>query len=143
MGGLEGRSLVFTIGDGTQIQKAAIEALRRFVVGRTLEEFQAEPGLFAQALAERHQLRWLALGTYRMAVGGVVNALWDLWAKSEGVPMWRLLTGLPPEKIVQWRGFPPFAGCVDGGGVAGDAAVAGGGAGGESGAVGAGGDSGL
>jgi L-fuconate dehydratase len=104
-GGLEGRSLVFTIGDGTQIQKAAIEALRRFVVGRTLEEFIAEPGLFAQALAEHHQLRWLALGTYRMAVGGVINALWDLWAKSEGVPMWRLLTSLPPEKIVQCVDF--------------------------------------
>ena len=36
-----------------------------------------------------------------MAVGGVVNALWDLWAKSEGVPMWKLLTSLPPERIVQ------------------------------------------
>ena len=99
--GLEGRSLIFTIGDGTQIQTAAVEALRRFVVGRSLDEFIAEPGLFAQALAEHHQLRWLALGTYRMAVGGIVNALWDLWAKSEGVPMWRLLTSLPPEKIVQ------------------------------------------
>ena len=99
--GLEGRSLIFTIGDGTQIQTAAVEALRRFVVGRSLDEFIAEPGLFAQALTEHHQLRWLALGTYRMAVGGIVNALWDLWAKSEGVPMWRLLTSLPPEKIVQ------------------------------------------
>ncbi|HEU0123059.1 MAG TPA: enolase C-terminal domain-like protein [Bryobacteraceae bacterium] len=104
-GGLEGRSLIFTIGDGTQIQAAAVEALRRFVVGRTLEEFIAEPGLFAQALAEHHQLRWLALGTYRMAVGGIVNALWDLWAKSEGVPMWRLLTSLPPAKIVQCIDF--------------------------------------
>lgn len=104
-GGLEGRSLIFTIGDGTQIQAGAVEALRRFVVGKTLEEFQAEPGLFAQALAEHHQLRWLALGTYRMAVGGIINALWDLWAKSEGVPMWRLLTSLPPEKIVQCIDF--------------------------------------
>ncbi|MBM3760717.1 MAG: hypothetical protein FJW36_10780 [Acidobacteria bacterium] len=99
--GLEGRSLIFMIGDGTQIQCAAVEALRRFVVGRDLREFIEEPGLFAQSLAEHHQLRWLALGVYRMAVGGVVNALWDLWAKSEGVPMWRLLTGLAPEKIVQ------------------------------------------
>jgi len=97
--GLEGRALVFTIGDGTQIQVAAIEALRRFVVGRTLEEFIAEPGLFAQALVEHHQLRWLALGTYRMACGGVINALWDLWAKREGLPMWRLLAGLRPEQI--------------------------------------------
>lgn len=99
--GLEGRSLIFTIGDGTQIQAAAVEALRRFVIGRDLAEFIDQPGLFAQSLAEHHQLRWLALGVYRMAVGGIVNALWDLWAKSLGLPMWRLLTSLPPEKIVQ------------------------------------------
>ncbi|MBL8230978.1 MAG: hypothetical protein JNL98_20965 [Bryobacterales bacterium] len=103
--GIEGRSLVFTAGDGTQIQKAAIEALSRFVVGRDLESFIAEPGLYAQALAEHHQLRWLALGTYRMAVGAVVNALWDLWAKRDGVPMWRLLTSLSPERIVQCIDF--------------------------------------
>ncbi|MBS1830130.1 MAG: mandelate racemase/muconate lactonizing enzyme domain-containing protein [Acidobacteria bacterium] len=99
--GLEGRSLVFTCGDGTQVQKAAIEALSRLVVGHTLEEFIEEPGLFAQSLAEHHQLRWLALGAYRMAVGSVVNALWDLWAKRDGVPMWKLLTSLPPQTIVK------------------------------------------
>lgn len=104
-GGLEGRSLIFTVGDGTQIQTAAVEALRRFVVGRRLDEFIAEPGLFAQALTEHHQLRWLALGTYRMAVGGVINALWDLWAKSEGLPMWRLLTKLTPRQIVDCIDF--------------------------------------
>jgi L-fuconate dehydratase len=79
--------------------------LQRFVVGRDLRDFVEEPGLFAQALAEHHQLRWLALGTYRMAVGSVVNALWDLWAKSERVPMWRLLTSLPPARIVQCIDF--------------------------------------
>jgi L-fuconate dehydratase len=103
--GLEGRSLIFTIGAGTEVQTAAVQALKPFVVGRYLEDFIAEPGLFAQALAEHHQLRWLALGVYRMAVGGVVNALWDLWAKSEGVPMWRLLTSLSPERIVQCIDF--------------------------------------
>ena len=103
--GLEGRSLVFTIGAGTEIQKAAIEALRPFVVGRSLEDFIAEPGLFAQSLAEHHQLRWLALGVYRMAVGGVINALWDLWAKSEGMPMWRLLATRTPKQIVQCIDF--------------------------------------
>ncbi len=99
--GLEARSLIFTIGDGTQIQKAAVEALSRFVVGRDLDDFIAEPGLFAQSLAEHHQLRWLALGVYRMAVGGIVNALWDLWAKSLNVPLWQLLTSLTPEQIVR------------------------------------------
>ncbi len=104
-GGLEGRSLVFTAGDGTQIQKLAIEALHRFVVGRDLRDFTAEPGLFAQALIEHHQLRWLALGAYRMACGSVINALWDLWAKREKVPMWRLLTSLAPRQIVQCIDF--------------------------------------
>jgi len=103
--GLEGRSLIFTVGDGNQIQKAAVEALRRFVVGRDLNDFIEEPGLYAQALVEHHQLRWLALGTFRMAAGGIINALWDLWAKSEGVPMWKLLTSLPPAKIVQCIDF--------------------------------------
>lgn len=69
--GLEGRSLVFTAGDGTQVVVGAIEALRRFVVGRSLEDFVEAPGLYAQALAEHHQLRWLALGTYRR--------LWARW----------------------------------------------------------------
>ncbi len=99
--GLEGRSLVFTCGDGTQVQKAAIEALARLVVGRSLEEFIEEPGLFAQSLVEHHQLRWLALGAYRMAAGSVINALWDLWAIRDGLPMWKLLTSLPPKTIVQ------------------------------------------
>lgn len=103
--GLEGRSVIFTCGDGTQVQVAAVESLRRFVVGRDLNEFIQEPGLFAQALTEHHQLRWLALGAYRMAVGGVVNALWDLWAKSEKVPMWKLLCSLTPEKIVSCIDF--------------------------------------
>src|SRR3982751_682344 len=103
--GLEGRSLVFTAGDGTHIQKVAIEALQRFVVGRNLDDFIEEPGLFAQALTEHHQLRWLGLGTHRMAVGSVINALWDLWAKRDGVPMWRLLTSLRPAQIVQCIDF--------------------------------------
>lgn len=103
--GLEGRSLVFTAGDGTQIQKVAIEALRRFVVGRDLNDFVEEPGLFSQALVEHHQLRWLALGTYRMAAGSVINALWDLWAKRERLPMWQLLTSLTPKQIVRCIDF--------------------------------------
>ena len=55
---------MFTVGDGTQIQKVAIEALRRFVLGRDLNDFTEEPGLLAQALTEHHQLRWLVLGTH-------------------------------------------------------------------------------
>ena len=50
--------------------------------------------------------RWLADGVNRMAIGSVVNAMWDLWAKQAEKPLWKLLVDLPPEKIVQcidWR----------------------------------------
>jgi L-fuconate dehydratase len=29
-----------------------------------------------------------------------LNALWDLWAKLEGKPLWKLLSDLEPEQIV-------------------------------------------
>ena len=39
-----------------------------------------------------------------MACGGILNAMWDLWAKSEGKPLWKLLVDLEPEFVV---------GCID------------------------------
>ena len=41
-----------------------------------------------------------------MAIGSILNALWDLWAKTENKPLWKLLVDLPPERIVHsidWR----------------------------------------
>jgi L-fuconate dehydratase len=55
---------------------------------------------------EHHQLRWLGDGVYRMVVGGLINALWDIWAKLEDKPIWALLTDLPAETIlasIDWR----------------------------------------
>ena len=35
-----------------------------------------------------------------MAAGAVLNALWDLFAKERGVPLWKLLSSLTPEQLV-------------------------------------------
>jgi L-fuconate dehydratase len=35
-----------------------------------------------------------------MATGALINAVWDLWARREGKPMWKLLADLTPEEIV-------------------------------------------
>ena len=41
------------------------------------------PDSFYRLLIDHHQLRWLANGVARMAIGSILNALWDLWAKTE------------------------------------------------------------
>jgi L-fuconate dehydratase len=97
--GLIGHSIIFTCGAGNEIVAQAVKALSPIVRGKYLEDFIAEPGLWAEALVEHHQLRWLR-GIIRMAAGGILNALWDLRAKRAGVPMWILLCSLTPHEIV-------------------------------------------
>jgi len=101
--GLAGHGLTFTIGRGNDLCCRAIEAFRDHVVGRTLEELRADMGGFYRSLASDGQLRWLGpeKGVIHLATSAVVNAVWDLWARSEQVPVWKLLADLPPEEIVR------------------------------------------
>jgi L-fuconate dehydratase len=105
--GLEGHGLTFTLGRGTEVCVAALAALRPLVVGLTLEAIVAEMRGFWRALAGESQLRWLGpeKGVIHLATAAVVNAVWDLWAKVEGKPLWRLLADLPPEKLVDCVDF--------------------------------------
>jgi L-fuconate dehydratase len=100
--GLEGHGFAFTLGRGTDVQVAAIEALAPLVVGQELEAVLADTGAFWRRLASDSQLRWLGpeKGVVHMATGAVVNALWDLYAKREGKPLWKLLADMTPEQIV-------------------------------------------
>jgi L-fuconate dehydratase len=105
--GVEGHGLTFTIGRGNDICAAAIEAYRPFVVGRRLEEITSDFAGFWRALAGESQLRWLGpeKGVIHLALAAVVNAIWDLWAKSEGKPVWKLLADLTPAQIVSCIDF--------------------------------------
>jgi L-galactonate dehydratase len=40
-----------------------------------------------------------------LALGAVVNALWDLWAKSVNKPLWRLVADFTPEEFVRCIDF--------------------------------------
>ena len=103
---IEGNSIVFNIGAGNDWIAYGVKDLARLLIGKTLQEFMDAPAMLPQMMMEHHQMRWLADGVYRMSVGGLVNALWDLWAKAEDKPLWELLTDLPPETIVScvdWR----------------------------------------
>jgi L-fuconate dehydratase len=104
--GLEGHGLTFTSGRGTEVCVVAARALEPFVVGRTLDGIVADMSGFWRSLVSDSQLRWLGpeKGVLHLATAAVVNAVWDLWAKIEGKPLWKLLVDLSPEEIV---------GCVD------------------------------
>ncbi|EST35587.1 enolase C-terminal domain-like protein [Streptomyces roseochromogenus] len=100
--GHEGHGFVFTIGRGNDVQVAAIDALRDHVLGRDVEELCADPGSLLRDLIGDSQLRWLGpeKGVMHMAIGAVVNAVWDLAARRAGKPLWQLLADAEPEWLV-------------------------------------------
>ncbi|WP_159606511.1 L-fuconate dehydratase [Agromyces humi] len=105
--GLEGHAFVFTIGRGNDVQVAALEALRGHLVGEDVEALLADMGAASRRLVHDSQLRWLGpeKGVMHMAIGAVVNALWDLRAKRAGLPLWQHLAGLSPEELVSLVDF--------------------------------------
>jgi len=100
--GVTGHGLTFTIGRGTEVCVAAIEALAPHVVGSTVEELVTDLGGLWRRLVTDSQLRWLGpeKGVIHLATAAVVNAVWDLYAKLEEKPLWRLLVDMSPEELV-------------------------------------------
>jgi L-fuconate dehydratase len=100
--GLEGHGLTFTIGRGTEVVVAAVDALRPLVVGRSVEALEGDLGGFWRDLVGDSQLRWIGpeKGAIHLATAAVVNAVWDLVAKRAGVPVWKLLSTMTPAEIV-------------------------------------------
>jgi L-fuconate dehydratase len=106
-GGAEGHGFAFTIGRGNEVQVAAIHALRHHVVGRSVAALCADPGTLYRDLTGDSQLRWLGpeKGVLHMAIGAVVNAVWDLAARRAGKPLWKLLADAEPEWLVRQADF--------------------------------------
>jgi L-fuconate dehydratase len=106
-GGLEGHGLTFTNGRGNEICVAAVHALKHHVVGRHLHDIVADMRSFYRDLTVDRQLRWLGpeKGILHMATGALLNAVWDLWAKSEKKPMWKHLVDLTPAQLVSTIDF--------------------------------------
>jgi len=96
-----GHASVFTIGRGNDVQVAAIESLKPTIWGRDLDELLSDMGMLYRELMGDSQLRWLGpeKGVMHMAIGAVVNALWDIKARRAGLPLWALLAGMPPAEL--------------------------------------------
>jgi L-fuconate dehydratase len=106
-GAHQGHGLTFTLGRGNELCVAAIKTLAPYVVGMTLEEITADMGGFWRYLTGDSQLRWVGpdKGIMHLATGAVVNAVWDLWARAEGKPVWQLVTDMSPAEIVRCIDF--------------------------------------
>jgi len=100
--GLTGHGLTFTTGRGTELCVAAANLLSTQVVGRTIEDIASDMRAFWRGLVGDSQLRWLGpeKGVVHLATAAVVNAVWDVYAKVEGKPLWKLLADMSPEELV-------------------------------------------
>ena len=104
---VEGHGFTFTIGRGNEVCAAAINAFRDHVVGWALEDLTADLGAFWRRLAGDSQLRWLGpeKGVIHISMAAVVNAVWDLYAKSQRQPLWKLLADMTPAELVRCIDF--------------------------------------
>jgi L-fuconate dehydratase len=111
---IEGHGLTFTIGRGNEICCAAIEAMRHLVVGLDMDKVTADMGAFWRHVTSDSQLRWIGpdKGAIHLATGAVVNAVWDIWAKMVGKPVWRLVADMSPEELVRCIDFRYITDCI-------------------------------
>jgi L-fuconate dehydratase len=101
-GEVEGHGFAFTIGRGNDVQLAAIREVARRFAGREVSGVLDDLGGAWRELVHDSQLRWLGpeKGVMHMAIGAVINALWDLKARIAGMPLWQLLARMDPEELV-------------------------------------------
>lgn len=105
--GHEGHGLTFTIGRGTELCVAGVQALAHLVRGQPLANLTADMGAFWRAVVGDSQLRWLGpeKGVIHLSAAALVNAVWDLYAKTEGKPLWKLVADMTPEEFVRCIDF--------------------------------------
>lgn len=101
-GALTGTGMVLTLGEGNRVVCEIIELLAPALVGKEIESLMADFGTFSRSLADHPQLRWLGphKGAIHLALASLTNACFDLWAKTRGLPLWRLLLDLTPQQLV-------------------------------------------
>ena len=104
---LEGHGLTFTIGRGNELCAAALQSLAPLITNKTLDSFTKDMGAFWKMLTNDSQLRWLGpdKGVIHMATAAIVNAIWDLYAKTENKPLWKLIIDMSPEEFISCVDF--------------------------------------
>ncbi|OBT53350.1 hypothetical protein VE04_06711 [Pseudogymnoascus sp. 24MN13] len=102
-----GHGMTFTIGRGNDIVCLAIENVADRIKGRTLSSLVSDWGQTWRHLVSDSQLRWIGTSQVvaALALGAVVNAIWDLWAKSLNKPVWRVVAEMTAQEFVKCIDF--------------------------------------
>ena len=98
---LTGHSFAFTLGRGNDLCCEAIKALQHLVIGLDLNWIEENQSVFSRRMTSDSQLRWVGpeKGIIHMASGAIINAVWDLLAKSKKKPLWKLISDMSPKQI--------------------------------------------
>lgn len=104
---IDGAGMVLTLGPGNELVCRAIEGLADQLVGREIHELMADFGPVWAAISDSPAYRWIGphKGVVHLALASITNACFDLWAKAEGVPLWKLLTDLSPDQVTALLDF--------------------------------------
>src|ERR1043165_6647071 len=105
--GLRGYGLTFTNGRGNEICVAAVQAQKHHVLGRTLDSLTSDFAGFWLDITNDSQIGWVGpeKGAIHLAAGAIVNAVWDLYARAERKPVWKLLADMSPRQLVSCIDF--------------------------------------
>lgn len=104
---LSGHGMTFTIGRGNELCIAGIRSLAALICGESVASLMSEPVVLYRKLTGDSQLRWVGpeKGVIHLAAAAVINAVWDLWARMQGKPVWQLVCEMSPEQIVSCIDF--------------------------------------
>jgi L-fuconate dehydratase len=102
-----GYGMTFTIGRGNELCVAAIRSLSKLLIGQSVQSLMAEPVTLYRRLTGDSQLRWVGpeKGVIHLAAAAVINAVWDLWARMQGKPVWQVICDMSPEQLVSCVDF--------------------------------------
>jgi len=106
--GLEGYGLTFTLGRGNEVVARCCHSLADLVIGKDLEkDILSDMMRFSRTLTQDGQLRWIGpeKGVLSMACGAVLNAVWDLWTRQAGKPLWEFVAEMEPETLIELIDF--------------------------------------
>lgn len=111
----QGHGLTFTIGRGNELCVAAIAALAPMLQGREIDGIFADLGRFWKQMTGDSQLRWVGpeKGVIHLATAALVNAVWDLYAKTQGKPLWQVLCDMSPTETVALVDWTYLADALD------------------------------
>ncbi|XP_035441893.1 mitochondrial enolase superfamily member 1 [Spodoptera frugiperda] len=105
--GKQGFGLTFTCGRGTEIIVLCIRSMKKFIIGKNAADIFADFAGFWRTITNDSQMRWIGpeKGVAHLAAAAILNSLWDLWARLENKPLWRLLVDMEPEELVSTIDF--------------------------------------